>query len=92
MSLRSSAEEENGRGPGIDCHPERSEGSALCFYPFETDSKQILRRFAPQNDIATSPQGDGRQAYDPNFEGEREGHEEEIEVEIFIPHVFFVLL
>jgi hypothetical protein len=26
------------------------------------------------------------------FEGEREGHEEEIEVEIFIPHVFFVLL
>jgi hypothetical protein len=62
------------------------------FDPFETDSKQILRRFAPQNDIATSPQGDGRQAYDPNFEGEREGHEEEIEVEIFIPHVFFVLL
>jgi hypothetical protein len=24
-------ENENGRGPGIDCHPERSEGSALCF-------------------------------------------------------------
>jgi hypothetical protein len=33
----------------------------------ETDNKQILRRCAPQNDIATSPQGDGRQAYNPNF-------------------------
>jgi hypothetical protein len=35
--------------------------------PLETDNKQILRRCAPQNDIATSPQGDGRQAYNPNF-------------------------
>jgi hypothetical protein len=43
--------------------------------PLETDNKQILRRGvypehrrrAPQNDIATSPQGDGRQAYNPNF-------------------------
>jgi hypothetical protein len=38
-------------------------------------NKQILRRGvypehgrrAPQNDIATRPQGDGRQAYNPNF-------------------------
>jgi hypothetical protein len=35
--------------------------------PLETDNKQILRRCAPQNDIATSPQGDGQQAYNPNF-------------------------
>ena len=33
----------------------------------ETDNKQILRHCAPQNDIATRPQGDGRQAYNPNF-------------------------
>jgi hypothetical protein len=31
--------------------------------PLQTDNKQILRRWAPQNDIATSPQGDGRQAH-----------------------------
>jgi hypothetical protein len=45
------------------------------FDPLETDNKQILRRGvypehgrrAPQNDIATSPQGDGQQAYNPNF-------------------------
>jgi hypothetical protein len=37
------------------------------FDPLETDNKQILRRCAPQNDIATSPQGDGRQAHNPNF-------------------------
>jgi hypothetical protein len=47
----------------------------MFFTLLETDNKQILRRCAPQNDIATSPQGDGRQAYNPNFEGEREGHE-----------------
>jgi hypothetical protein len=49
--------------------------------PLETDNKQILRRGvypehgrrAPQNDIATSPQGDGRQATRPIFEGGREG-------------------
>ena len=35
--------------------------------PLETDNKQILRRCAPQNDIAIGPQGDGRQAYNPNF-------------------------
>jgi hypothetical protein len=36
--------------------------------PLQTDNKQILRRWAPQNDIATSPQGDGRQAHpQPNF-------------------------
>ena len=29
------------------------------FDPLETDNKQILRRCAPQNDIATSPQGNG---------------------------------
>ena len=47
----------------------------MFFDPLETDNKQILRRGvypehgrrAPQNDIATSPQGDGRQAYNPNF-------------------------
>jgi hypothetical protein len=45
--------------------------------PLQTDNKQILRRWAPQNDIATSPQGDGRQAHPPNFRegGEHEGHE-----------------
>jgi hypothetical protein len=36
--------------------------------PLQTDNKQILRRWAPQNDIATRPQGDGRQAHpQPNF-------------------------
>ena len=42
----------------------------------ETDNKQIPRCGAPQNDIATSPQGDGRQAYNPIFEGAHKGHEE----------------
>ena len=41
------------------------------FDPSETDNKQILRRSAPQNDIATSPQGDRRQAYNPNFRRRR---------------------
>jgi hypothetical protein len=36
--------------------------------PLETDNKQILRRCAPQNDIVTSLQGDGRQGYNPNFQ------------------------
>ena len=40
--------------------------------PLQTDNKQILRRWAPQNDIATSPQGDGRQAHpQPNFQRSR---------------------
>jgi len=40
--------------------------------PLQTENKQILRRWAPQNDIATSPQGDGRQAHpQPNFQRRR---------------------
>ena len=45
------------------------------FAPLEIDNKQILRRCAPQNDIATSPQGDGRQSSTPIFEGAHEGRE-----------------
>jgi hypothetical protein len=38
------------------------------FAPPGTDNKQILRCCAPQNDIVTSPQSDGRQARpQPNF-------------------------
>jgi hypothetical protein len=48
------------------------------FDPLETDNKQILRRGvypehgrrAPQNDIATSPQGDRRQSLQPQFSRE----------------------
>jgi hypothetical protein len=47
------------------------------FDPLETDNKQILHRGvypehgrrAPQNDIATSPQGDRRQSPTSIFEG-----------------------
>jgi hypothetical protein len=48
----------------------------------ETDNKQILRRRAPQNDIATSPRATGGKPITPIFEG---GHEEEIKLkgEIF---------
>jgi hypothetical protein len=41
----------------------------------ETDNKQILRRCAPQNDIARSLQGDGAaKPTTPIFEGEHEGN------------------
>jgi hypothetical protein len=41
------------------------------FDPLETDNKQILRRCAPQNDIATSPHGNRRpMPITPIFEGE----------------------
>ena len=70
MILRSPTENQNGRSPGIDCHPERSEGSAFFLTPLETDNKQILRRCAPQNDIATRPRDDGQQALQPQFSKE----------------------
>jgi hypothetical protein len=37
----------------------------------EADNKQILRRCAPQNDIARSPQGDGRQSLQLQLSKER---------------------
>ena len=43
--------------------------------PLETDDKQILRRCAPQNDIATSPQATGGKPTTPIFEGGHEEHE-----------------
>jgi hypothetical protein len=35
--------------------------------PLETDQADSSSLCAPQNEIATNPQGDGRQAYNPSF-------------------------
>jgi hypothetical protein len=63
---------------------------------FLTPSKQIASRFFVASLLRMTlrqvPRATGGKPTTPTFEGEREGHEEEIEVEIFIPHVFFVLL
>jgi len=58
-----------------DCHPERSERSVYDFGPpSKQRNKQILRRCAPQNDIAPSLEATGGKGY-PNFRRRHEGHE-----------------
>jgi hypothetical protein len=67
MILRSPTEDENGRSLALTVILNAVKDLLYVFDPLETDNKQILRRCAPQNDIATSPQGDGLQ---PQFSKE----------------------
>jgi hypothetical protein len=57
------------------CHAERSEASALRFSEFfrpgNERQKQILRRYAPQNDILLSDERCGRESTPENLCGLR---------------------
>ena len=69
MILRSPAENENRRGLALTVILNAVKDLLYVFDPLETDDKQILRRCAPQNDIATSPQATGGKPTTPILEG-----------------------